>query len=271
MYSYINIFERKFFMRKKISFMPLLALMAGIAGFFLRNKELSSAIDPVTGLAERWSIFTLSLALLSVIAAAVFVLYGVLTMRGRAVRLSYKGSLSATGLVTFFFAVVGCAAMVIGGIIYFLNARVVRVSLVDSVFALFAVLSGVCQFVLVCGAFKNKSGDSSHIAAVVTPLFLCLWLVITYKNNSTDPELLNYCGMCLALMAAILSFYFSAGFAFGRDNKLCTVIFGLLAVYSCTVAAADFSSLPLRLILVGIIVLSGVNVSCLIGNSTKKQ
>ena len=250
--------------------MPLAALIAGIAGFFLRKKELSLAIDPITGLAERWSKYTLLLGLLSAVAAAVFIIYGILAMRGRDVKPSYKGALSPTGIFTFFLALLGCAAMIAGAVMYFLSMRAIKSSLADTVFALFAALSGIGQAALVCGAYKNKSGGSSHIAAVAAPLFLCLWLVITYKNNSTDPELLNYCGMCLALMAAILSFYFSAGYAFGRNGKTCSVIFGLLAVYTCTVAAADFTALSLRLILVGIIVLSGVNTCSLVVNSEKK-
>jgi len=257
-------------MRKNISFIPIFALLAGAVGFFLRGKELSTAIDPLTGLAERWSKFTIMLILLTVVAAVIFVLYGVVKMRGREVSPSYNTAFSAIGVIALFFAVIGGAAFVVGGALYYMDARLFRAGITDFVFALFAVISGVCQISMAFGAYKKRDKNTSHVAAVVTPLFLCLWLIIAYKDNATDPELLKYCGMCMALISAILSFYFSAGFAFNNGKAIGTVVFNLLAVYMCTVAMADFTALSLRLILVGVIVISGVNVSSLVGNSRKE-
>ncbi|MBR7082360.1 MAG: hypothetical protein IKI49_06645 [Oscillospiraceae bacterium] len=245
--------------------MPLLALIAGVGGYFIRKSELIYAIDPVTRLAQRWSKYTLLLVALSVVVTVVFEVYIIIKLhRGNAPK-SYN-ALSANGLLSLFAAMLGGAAISVGGVIYYLSVRKTHISVTDYAFVLFAVLSGITQISLALGAWRRKSGSSNRVASVVAPLFFCLWLVIFYRKNSTDPELLNYALPCFALMAALLSLYFSAGFAFDRGNARYTLIFSFLASYLCIAAMADFTDLYSRLILAGAAAISAVNAASIAGN-----
>ncbi len=68
-------------MRRTSLFVPLFALIAGIAGFFLRQTELNTVFDSVTGLAEKGAPVTISLIALSVFFAAASILLSVLITR----------------------------------------------------------------------------------------------------------------------------------------------------------------------------------------------
>ena len=81
----------------------------------------------------------------------------------------------------------------------------------------------------------------------------CFWLVIYYHSNSRDAVVLRYCWILLCLMAAILAFYYQAGFAFDRVRPLRAQTFSMAgAIYAFTaIPAADTLSEVILLLGVG--------------------
>ena len=252
--------------------MPLFSLVAGIVGMILRKKELATIFDSVTGLAESGAKVTTLLILLSVIVAVASVVYAVIGCRNGTVEEPYEVIMSPKSLIGLLLMFVSGAAIIVGGMWYFLAARLESASrLYSIVFAVFAVASGVSQFSLAAAAYRRKKSEGMGIASVVTPLFLSLWLVATYRSFGTEPSLLRFCGICLALIMATLSFYYSAGFAFGRKKLKRTIALNLIAIYMCTVALADFAQLHTRFILCGLIITMCVNTTSLVINSHKPK
>lgn len=250
--------------------MPLISIIAGIVGIVLRKKELATVFDSSTGLAERGATVTILLGVLSAFIVIVSLAYAVVGCRNGKAPGAYERAMSPGNAVELMMLFLGGLAMIVGGVVYYFAARTeYAAGLYSLVFAVLAAASGVCQVILASAAYRKKRVEGMGIASVVTPLFLCLWLVATYRSYGTEPALLTYCGMCVAIIAATLSFYFNAGFAFGRKRLRSSVFFGLTAIYMCTVALADFTTLPTRLVLFGMILTMSINTASLVENSHK--
>ena len=98
-------------------------------------------------------------------------------------------------------------------------------------------------------------------------LFFCVWLIMFYKEHSVDPTLLRFAYHCVAFAVTAIAFFIASGYAVGKSHPAFYIITALLAVFLCTLCAADFTgSLP-ELILLGATVLELViNTSLFIAN-----
>ncbi len=88
-------------------------------------------------------------------------------------------------------------------------------------------------------ASRRQGRETRHSLAALLPGFAgCFWLVFYYHDHSQDPVVEHYCWLLLCLMAAILAFYFQAGYSFGRVRPVWALTFSLTAgVYA-------FAALP---------------------------
>lgn len=252
--------------------MPLFSIAAGIVGMLLRKKELATIFDSATGLAERGAAVTTLLGLLSAVVVLISILYAAVGCRNGRAEEPYEVIMAPRSPLGLLLLFISSVLIVIGGGWYFFAARAEGAGGIYTIaFAVLAIAAGVCQIVLAAASYSKKRAEGMSIAASVTPLYLCLWLVATYRNYGTEPSLLRFCGMCIALIAATLSFYYTAGFAFGKFKLKRTVAVSLAAIYMCTVALADFAQLHTRFILGGLVVIMSVNTMSLVINSHKPK
>lgn len=92
-----------------------------------------------------------------------------------------------------------------------------------------------------------------HSLCALLPGFAgCFWLVLYYHSNSRDPVVLRYCWVLLCLMAAILAFYYQAGFSFDRPRPLRALACSMTAAVYAFTALPDSGSLPQTLLLLAI-------------------
>jgi hypothetical protein len=245
-------------MRKSAVVMPLLALVAGVVGFFLRRTEVDTVFNPVTGLASTdapVTILLIGLSALAVVGAAVFA--AAISRRYKA-ETEYTRAFAPRGFlylaVSFLLGLVWLASAAW----YFVEKRAAalsampagfagRVSVVDFIFTVLAALSAISVIILARGAYKGKGGSEMLLFSVIPPVFFCFWLVILYKENAANPVLLAYCYQVLAIAAATLGYYFSAGFVFGKAVTGRAIASILAAVYFCTLVIADGISQPMKL------------------------
>lgn len=259
-------------MRKNNCLMPIFSIVAGIVGMILRKKELATIFDSATGLAERGATVTILLGILSAVVVLISILYAVIGCKNGKAEEPYEVIMSPRSPLGLLLQFVSGAAIIVGGILYFFAAKAEGVGGTYTLaFAVLAIATGVCQFVLSAASYRKKKTEGMGIAVVVAPLYLCMWLVATYRNFGTEPSLLRFCGMCIALIFATLSFYYTAGFAFGKKKLKRTVAANLIAIYMCIVLMADFVSLSTRMILGGLVIIMCVNVTSLVINSHKKK
>ena len=102
--------------------------------------------------------------------------------------------------------------------------------------AVFAALAGLGGVILAITSFRKRHNGLEAISSLVVVLFLCLWLVLVYKANSSDPTKIKYIYDLLGLCAAAVGCYYLAGYAFGRSRPRSTIFFCLTAIALSAVA-----------------------------------
>lgn len=251
-------------MRKSAVVIPALALIAGICGFLIRRVEINTAFEADTGFAVRGAPVTLALIAVSGAVIALAVLAGILaSVRMKAendyTRAFAPGSFlylavsSILGIawlgadVLYFFSVYGQ-----GGTIGLAGSPII--SILDIIFIFLAAVSALSVIFLARGAHKGRGGSDLLIFSVIPSVFFCFWLIILYKNNASNPVILSFAYQCLAIAAATLSFYFSAGFVYKKAATGKTLFSFLVTIFFCAVSIADNIGLPLK-IMFGLMVL----------------
>lgn len=258
-------------MRKCAVILPAIALAAGIAGLFLRHKELEIVFDSTTGLMEPGAPVTMALLGLSAVIILMSIIFAAIVTRGYDAKMEYVRAFSQSSLiylaVTFLLALV----MLFADAMCF-TALMKRGSpqAVEVVFIIFAALTAISFVVMARGAYKGRSGPEMMLFGVIPSVFLCLWMVIMYMEKASDPVVLGYGYQCIAIAAAALSFYYGAGFVFKKTNPGKTVFTYLLTIYFCTVILLDNISIWPRLFFAVILVVQFLNAVLFIGNLIKK-
>ncbi len=223
---------------KKSFFLPGLALLLGVVGFFLRLWELSTAFEP-NGLPIPGAPATIALICLSV---AVLVVLGLLSFRlcrGKAALTCAQAF--TCPLASYITLNVICAALLLGaGAIAVMN-YVAQADQQPSHLLVggLAAASGVC--ILLSGK-KNyrKEGDFRFNGLLlVPPFFACLWLVVVYQFRAGDPIILDYVYQILAIISILLALYFMAGFSFEKGRPILTLWACGLGIYFSFVTLAD--------------------------------
>jgi uncharacterized membrane protein HdeD (DUF308 family) len=236
-------------MRKSALFMPLAAIIAGAAGFALRAKELKTVFDAATGLARRGEPVTVALILLSLFVGAVFIVFGLFTMK----KYNEKNNCSAIappdGSMLAVYIIIAFI-MLIAAVMYLFESEHLYGKLLTTAFGFFALLTGASYILVPLAAKRGEGGEWTCVFSVIPALFFSFWLVASYRESAADPVLLNYCYECLALGALALSSYFYAGFAYSKAAPRATIAAGLISIYLSIVTLADTYQTSLILMLI---------------------
>lgn len=223
-------------MKTKAILYPLIALILGAVGAVLHRIQLSTIIDESTGLALRWAPITIALAAVCVLAAVLAFLFS-LSFSRRSAAPDWHKSLASRTPLPMILAVLSFAGMLYGawqcwrwGLDYG------GTSLLDRILAVFAALAGLGGVILAITSFRKRHNGLEAISSLVVVLFLCLWLVLVYKANSSDPTKIKYIYDLLGLCAAAVGCYYLAGYAFGRSRPRSTIFFCLTAIALSAVA-----------------------------------
>ena len=257
-------------MRRFAFVMPFIALILGIGALFLRYTEINTVFDATTGLPEQNALVTLILIGVSVVVILMAVIFGIVVAKKYDANTEYTRAFSPSGLLylgVFFILGLGLIA---AAVMYYLDQREVMV-LLDMFFAAFAVLTGVSLIFLARSAYKGRGGSELCVFGVIPVFFMCIWLILTYKQHASDPVILDYAYECVAASAAALSFYFGAGYIFKKPKPGKTVFSYLLTIFFCTLVLADDMLLPVKIFLGVIIIAQFINCIEFIRNLKKKQ
>lgn len=235
-------------MRKDI-FLPLLALLGGGAGFVLRLWQLSSGFDRETrlfrsGLPATWALLGL--------LAALAVLF-LLLPRGSAAPVDYAqafycpSAVYMTLMAAGGFLLLSCAALgALEGVAQWNLLRTGLSSLgpiMQLLTAILAVPAGLAALLLGKGNYRGSLPQCHPLLAALFAYLTLPWIVEIYQNNSRQPETMLYLFPLLAVIAAMLAFYYGVCFAFDcRRPSLC-LFFSLMGVVLLLTALADRLSL----------------------------
>ena len=237
-------------MRRK-NLISLAALLLGAVGAALRLAELRTGFEPGTGLPVPGAAARTALIALTAVTAA-----GALFI---AIKLSGEYREPAGYIRTFrvrvpLFALLqvllGLVTAVSG--LWCLGLATPPMGLEGLPKWLFAglmVLTGASMAATAALAFLKRENGLLPLTSVIPAVFFCYWMVCLYRENAGNPVLQDYCYSALAMAASSVSFYFDAGYAYGRRNLRASVFMDLSAIFLLSVAAADPAPAPLRLAL----------------------
>jgi len=234
-------------MRKNGILELLITLAAGVWGYNLRTKELTTVFDEVTGLAQKGAWVTIALIALS---AAICVLLIVLSLLNKN-KISMRFS-DAFGHKTPFPCFILClagAALIVFGVQWLV---VTDMSLQTMLWGAFATLSGVSVIVMAINAYRGKGSGQLAVSSMIPVIFLCIWLILSYIDRAADPVLLNYVYEFFAIAFATMGFYYISGFAFGKMRLRSMLVCSRIAVFFIMVHLADDISFSQKAIYVSL-------------------
>ncbi len=232
-------------MRKSVYGMPALILALGIIGIILRTRELSVAFEDGAGFVNFGGVSSLMLIALSLIALAASIIFSVSVDSGFRTDVSYEKVFGYRSYPVFLLYVILGAVIFLGGIVYFLENKAVGINMMlpEIMVSVLAILSGIAFIIMARSAFKGKKSSSAPLLSVIPALFFCFWLVLLYKENSTNPIIWEFAYYALAIASCSMAFYFSAGFVYGKPRPCMTMITSFIGAFFCMVSLAD----PMRL------------------------
>ena len=176
-------------MRKNVIITSGLTLAAGIAGAFLRCREMNTVFEPGTGLPIKnapVSMILIGLSILVIIAAAVYAFAA-----GKSLSDVKKDDAFNVGSMLVLAVVTVCGVIMALGALgnYILDTG--EKELFRIAYLILGAASGVAIIMAALSAYREDSGNYAKLYILPT-LFMCLWLVMTYKDNNTNPALVEY-------------------------------------------------------------------------------
>lgn len=252
-------------MRKAI-LLPLTAVVAGGIGFGFRYWELGTAFQPETGLPTFGLPPTLALIALTILAAALFAVLCKPVSSGFSQ--GYDQAFAAPTPVYLAVMVLAALLMAAAGIVG-MKEFVTRENpmLTRFILSLLLVAAAVCVASTGLNNYRRQERGKFSLTLLIPAYACCLWLIVAYQGRAADPILLDYVYHLFAIMAAVLSLYFMAGFAFERAKSFRCAFFSLLGIYFGLVSLADTATLFTRLLTVSVVLLQLAGVAALLHNA----
>lgn len=207
-------------------------------GFLLRWLQNMNIIDPVTGLAVRGAPISVLMVALIVIVAGVLIGYTVYLRR-------YDVSVVAEEALrghTFLFTVFGvliALLLAVSGVMQLLDAGNMLWPTVHYLCGLGTLGAAIGVLLLVTGVSDPEKAGARRMGSAILVLFGCLWLIAIYKDAAADPVIWHFAIEVLAVCAALIAFYYLAGYQFGEPKPMVTVFFCYFGAFLCIVSAID--------------------------------
>ena len=143
--------------------------------------------------------------------------------------------------------------MIIGAMILIATCADNLSTVLYRILAGLGLLSGISFGLTAVGA-RRKYEPGLVCVFVTAPIIqFCLWLIASYKQNSTNPTVWVYAVEILAIAAALLAFYYFAGYPYGRAKPYNSLYLAMLGAFLGIVALADDRNFGLQLMLVSAI------------------
>jgi hypothetical protein len=228
---------------------PAVAVAGGAVGCALRAWGLRTAFEPETGLPipgmpATWALILLSIAMAAVLLVLVRGCRNCPLPGGYDQAFSAKGSTAyMTCMVLSAFALLAAAA---GMLLDFVQRE--NTSMLRLILAVLCVVSAVCVLSTGRNNYRGEGRGKYNFTLLMPAYTFCVWLIAAYQVRAGDPVQLDYIYEILAIIAALLGLYFTAGFSFERLKAARSALFSLLGVYFSIVTLADRHDLPSTLL-----------------------
>ena len=251
--------------------MPFFAVLTGALGCYFRKQELLYAFES-NGFPMRNAVQSTNLITLSAAVLLVFFLFSLISAIKRK---SFEGYENVFGTETLAYPV----AFLLIGLVWFGATVKYSYDLFSSgaqtasglYFLVLSALASVSTVMFSIMVYQDPQLKGRIAFSIVPVVFLCFWLILMYRQNASNPFLLGYIYMLLAIMLSALSFYFAAGYAYNKSAPGKTLLCSLAATYFCFVTLADAHDISVKIILVAILASNVTYSSSLIRGLQRKD
>ncbi len=107
-------------------------------------------------------------------------------------------------------------------------------------------LAGLCM--LAFGFLSMKERKPSPLLYMAVSLYLVVRLIVYFQAWNTDPSIHDYAFQLLAAICTMLGSYQIAGFGFDKGKRRMSIFWCLMAVFFCSVTAADLLEDPAQML-----------------------
>lgn len=238
-------------MRKKPFVLCGSVCILGIFGAFIRWLQNTTAFEADTGLQKPFALWSIIMTVYLIIAA-VALIFPVRGLSGESCPGSFEKAFA--GKPVYLKAASWCSSVpvVVGGLVYLFRA-LRPLDHFDLAMGAFAVIAGICLFLLFRALASGKEKISGMISVLVV-LFLCFLLVWEYKTYAFDPTIWHFGLRILATAFVLLAYYYIAGFCYGRIKPRMAAYFSFLGGALSMTTLADSAPTATHLITVGLTV-----------------
>lgn len=223
-------------MRKQF-LLPLLALVGGIAGGFLRGWQLETSFEPDTGLPISGTPATLAIALVFLCLAVLITLVSL--SKHHKSPLHFSLAFQNKSLLYFAPICLAAALTIAAGLLFLMEwSRTYEPPVLQLVLGLITVAAAPC--LLFVGLRHYKQGwTTEHSPLLMIPAFMCcVWIMFAYQGWARDPIISDYIFHLFAIIFTLLAHYYVSSYALSRPREVPLCITGSLAV------AFSFTVLP---------------------------
>jgi len=252
--------------------MPFFALMAGATGFLLRLMELANVFETSTGLPRRGALITyLLIAFTAAFLLVVLIFSFFATARHRALS-GFENAFGTDPMAyPVVFSVIGVVWLA-ASVMYYLDLDMSwPLPMIELIFLVLSALSAISIALFAIEMFQDPFRKTKFFLSIIPSLFMCLWLVVIYRQNASNPVLLSYCYQCLAVITSALGFYFTSGFVYNKPAPGKAIFSYFAAVYFCFVTQADKHPISIKLIFAVLIAVNAFYALMLIRNLRFKE
>jgi hypothetical protein len=229
---------------QKAVLLPVIAVVGGLVGLFVRQAYLNTDFDPGTGLytGPTASAYGMWVVLILVLAALVVLTRGehrvFQDQYTAAFALDHQATLIGNLAGVFLFAAAGVLNIYgyISAPVYLMTGQK-EVSIVRALLGFLCLMSAVSIFLI---AKRLRAGQPVVGLLPVIPGFTsCIWVMSNYQIWAQEPVLQGYLFYLLAVLLSMVACYFLASFAFGKGQVALTLVLCLLSASLCIMVLGD--------------------------------
>jgi len=258
-------------MRISAFFIPFFSLLAGAAGFYLRLMERWDVFDHRTGLPERGAGLTIALISFTIAFLVFILVFSISTSRRHKVPRGFENAFGTDPLTyPLIFTLIGVVWLA-GTLMNFFELRSSGVlQSTDIYFTALSAMAAVSVALFAIEMYQDSRRKTTFALSIVPTLFMCFWLILIYRQNASNPVLLDYSYQCLAIIASALGFYFTSGFLYEKPAPGCAIFSYYTSIFFCFITLADNHPLSIRLIYAALIAVNIIHSSMLLRNLRKR-
>lgn len=160
-------------------------------------------------------------------------------------------------------------AFIAGGVLLMLNAKnYLELSQLVFILGALAVASGGCTMYL---SSEETRGGISWVFATVPIAFLCIWLILSYKQHASSAIVWQYAIEIIGLALSAEAFFLIAGLAYEKARIFPTVLMSCSATFFMFMSLADSRAIEFQVCVVAVALYSFSTVYGMVMNVEDKH